>query len=260
MTQTPKILIRDVDLDLIDEPKDILRMDIDTQAIVELSQSISEIGLLQPILLAVDGDRYELVFGHRRFLACQKIRLKTIRAIVRHMTSQEIGVARATENINRADLTPIEEANTYVNLINLYGFTVEEVSQKMGKSCGTIKRRMDLLRMPPQLQEAVHKKRLSISVAEELWVIGDLADLDYYLSFAIDGGCTKDVARGWAKEWKDNKRRKKTAGDLTHLTPAPNEPRPVYVSCDLCMGPMEIGKETVLRLCPECATTIKKSL
>jgi len=260
MTKQTKNLIRDVDLILIDEPKDVLRMDIDIQAIDELSQSISEIGLLQPILLAVDGDRFELVFGHRRFLACQKLGLKTVRALVRCMTSQEIGVARATENINRADLTPIEEANTYLNLINLYGFTVEEVSKKMGKSPGTIKRRMDLLKMPPILQEAVHKKRLSISVAEELWVIADPTDLDYYLSFAIDGGCTRDVARSWAKEWKDNKRRQQNASEPGALVHAPTEPRPVYVSCDLCMGPMEIGKETVLRLCPECADTIKKSL
>jgi len=260
MSKLKKSTIRDVELNLIDEPKDVLRMDIDPQIISDLAQSISEIGLLQPILIAVDGDRFELVFGHCRFLAHKELKLQTIRAIVRHMTQQEIGVARATENINRADLTPIEEANTYINLINIYGLSVDEVSKKMGKSPGTIKRRMDLLRMPPKLQEAVHKKRLSISVAEELWVIADLGDLDYYLSFAIDGGCTRDVARSWAKEWKDNKRRQKSASEQTPLTHAPNEPRPVYVSCDLCMGPMEIGQETVLRLCPECAATIKKSL
>jgi ParB family chromosome partitioning protein len=252
--------VKDIPLDKIDEPKDVLRMDIDPAGIEELARSISEIDLLQPILVAVDGERFELVFGHRRYLACKKLELPSIRSIVRVMTREEIGVARATENINRADLTPIEEANTYFNLISAYGLTLEQVGQKMGKSPGTVKRRMDLLKMPPQLQKAVHSKSISISVAEELWTIADMADLDYYLTFALDGGCTKEVARSWAKDWKDKKRRAENPGVEGGQSFAPTEPRPVYVSCDLCTGPMEIGQESVLRLCPDCIKTIKQNM
>jgi ParB/RepB/Spo0J family partition protein len=260
MTKSRKDTIKAVSMSLIDEPKDVLRLDIDAQKIDDLAQSISEIGLLQPILVAVDGERFELVFGHRRFLACRKLELSTIRSIVREMTAEEIGLARATENINRADLTPIEEANTYRNLISVYGLTIEGVAKKMGRSAGTIKRRMDLLRMPPQLQEAVHSKRISITVAEELWPISDLTDLDYYLSFALDGGCTKEVARSWCKDWRDKKRRQQSAGGEGVPDFSPVEPRPTYVSCDLCHGPMEIGQELVLRICPDCANTVKKNM
>jgi ParB/RepB/Spo0J family partition protein len=260
MTKRPKQTVKDIPLDKIDEPKDILRMDIDPVGIEELAQSISEIGLLQPILVAVDGERFELVFGHRRYLACKKLELSSIRSIVRVMTREEIGVARATENINRADLTPIEEANTYSNLINAYGLTFEQIGQKMGKSAGTVKRRMDLLKMPPQLQKAVHSKSISISVAEELWTIADMADLDYYLTFALDGGCTKEVARSWAKDWRDKKRRQENPGVEGLREFSPTEPRPVYVPCDLCTGPMEIGQESVLRLCPDCMKTVKQNM
>jgi ParB/RepB/Spo0J family partition protein len=260
MTKRLKQIVKDIPLDKIDEPKDILRMNIDPAGIEELAQSISEIDLLQPILVAVDGERFELVFGHRRYLACKKLELPSIKSIVRVMTREDIGIARATENINRADLTPIEEANTYFNLINAYGLTLEQVGQKMGKSPGTVKRRMDLLKMPPQLQKAVHSKSISISVAEELWTIADMADLDYYLTFALDGGCTKEVARSWAKDWTDKKRRAENSGVEGGQTFAPTEPRPVYVSCDLCTGPMEIGQESVLRLCPDCIKTIKQNM
>lgn len=260
MAKPSKQTVKNVSLDLIDEPKDVLRMDIDPAGIEELAQSISEITLLQPILVAVDGERFEVVFGHRRYLACKKLELSSIKSIVRVMTREEIGVARATENINRADLTPIEEANTYSNLIGVYGLTLEQVGQKMGKSAGTVKRRMDLLKMPPQLQKAVHSKSISISVAEELWTIADMAELDYYLTFAVDGGCTKEVARSWAKDWKDKKRRAENPGVEGGQSFAPTEPRPVYVSCDLCAGPMEIGQETVLRVCPECGKTIKQNM
>jgi len=260
MVQRSKQTIKNISLDLIDEPKGVIRMDIDPGGIEELAQSISEIGLLQPILVAIDGDRFELVFGHRRWLACEKLGLSSIRSIVREMSQSEIGIARATENISRADLTPIEEAAIYKNLIDIYSLSLEQVAQKMGKSAGTIKRRMDLLKMPPPLQKAVHSKQISISVAEELWAIADMTDLDYYLTFALDGGCTKEVARTWAKEWKDKKRRQDNPGVEGGGVLAPTEPRPVYVSCDLCVGPMEQGKEIVLRICPECHKIIKQNM
>jgi len=260
MAKPLKQTTKDVPLEKIDEPKGMLRMEIDSEAVEDLARSISEIGLLQNIMLAVDGDRYEIVFGHRRFLAYKHLGLNSIKAIVRTMSQEEIGVARATENISRADLTPIEEAATYLNLIENYGLTLEHVAKKMGKSAGTIKRRMDLLKMPPQLQKAVHAKSIAISVAEELWSIADMTDLEYYLSFAVDGGCTKEVARAWAKEWRDKKRRSENPGDGGGQTFAPSEPRPVYIACEICVGPMELGQEKVLRICRECMKTIKKNM
>jgi len=252
--------IKELSLDLIDEPKGILRMEINLEDLDILAQSISEIGLLQPILVAVDGDRFEVVFGHRRYLASRRLGLATIKAIVREMTQEEIGIARATENIARADLTPLEEALTYKNLIEQYSLSVEQVGRKMGKAPGTIKRRMDILKMPPQLQKAVHSKSISISVAEQLWSISDLTDLDYYLTFALDGGCTKEVARSWAQDWRKKKRQEASPNPEGVQDRAPSEPRPVYVSCDLCSGPMEIGQETVLRICPDCYKTIKQNM
>jgi len=259
MAQRSKQTIKDLSLDLIDEPTGILRMDINSEDLDDLAQSISEIGLLQPIMVAVDGDRFEVVFGHRRYLAYKKLGLSTIRCLVRNMTQKDVGIARATENISRSDLTPIEEAATYRNLIDEYGFSLEQVAKKMAKTPGTVKRRMDLLKMPPSLQKAVHSKAISMAVAEELWPISDPADLEYYLSFALDGGCTALVARSWCKEWRDAKRRKANHNEPTPSQLAPNEPRPIYVTCDLCHGPMELGEEIVLRICPNCFKVIKNT-
>lgn len=261
MAKRSNQITKDVSLDLIDEPKGIVRMDIDPDDLDDLAQSISEIGLLQSILLAVDGERYEIVFGHRRWLAHKKLGLSVIRAIVREMTQAEIGIARATENISRADLTPIEEAATYKNLMEEYGLTLEQVSKKMAKSPGTIKRRMDLLRMPPVLQKAVHKKQISITVAEELWPIRNAASLDYYLMFAIENGCTKEVARQWCKDWRDNQRRTGTAGgEGVPADLSPCEPRPTYIPCDVCSSPVDIIQTKTLRICPGCSGAIKKGM
>jgi len=256
-----KQTVKDISLDLIDEPQGILRLDIDLDDIDELAQSISEIGLLQNILLAVQGERFEIVFGHRRFLAHKKLGLSTIRSVVRVMTHEEIGIARATENISRADLTPLEEAATYKNLIDHYGMSLERVAKKMSKTPGTIKRRMDILRMPPLLQKAVHKKQISMTVAEELWPIADEASLEYYLTFAIENGCTREVARSWAKDWKDTQRRSQTpdeGGGRADLSP--NEPRPSYVPCDICNHPVDLNTTKFFRTCPECFRSIKKAM
>lgn len=261
MAKRARQKVSDVDIKLIDEPKEIVRMDIEQDYIDELAQSISELGLLQPILLAYDNDRYEIVAGHCRYLAHKKIGLSVIKAVVRDMTQTEIGLARATENIARRDLTPIEEAATYKNLMDKYGLTIEKVSQKMGKTPGTIRRRMDLMRMPPSLQKAIHHRQISMTVAEELWPISDEASLDYYLMFAIENGCTKEVARQWAKDWKDTVRRAGTSGDQGgHVQTSIFEPRPTYVPCDICENPVELGKDKMFRCCPSCSGLIIKGL
>lgn len=261
MAKIKKDSVKDVLLAEITEPKGIVRMDIDPDYIDELAQSISEIGLLQPILLAIEEGGFEIVAGHCRFLAHKKLGLSTIKSICRKMTPEEIGLARATENIARLDLTPIEEAATYKNLMEEYGMTLERVSKKMGKSPGTIKRRTDLLRMPPILQKAVHKGQVSMTVAEELWPINDEAQLDYYLMFAIENGCTKEVARQWAKDWKDSVRRSTGAsGEGDFIQTSIFEPRPTYYPCDICIEPVELQKTTVLRVCKSCGTAIKKGM
>jgi len=208
-------------------------------------------------LLRKDNDRFEIVAGHCRFLAHKQLGLSSINAVVRVLTDQQAAVSRATENLQRADLSPIEEAAIFQDLIESHGMSLEQIGKKVGKSPGLVKRRMDLLKMPPQLQKSVHKGQISISVAEELWPISDMATLDYYLGFAIEGGCTAAVARQWCKDWKDSLRRQNSGTGEGGQILAPNEPRPIYVSCDLCTGPMEIGQETVFRTCPACTKTIK---
>ena len=260
MTKVSKDKIAEVGLALIDEPKAMARMEIDPVAVEELAQSISEIGLLQPIVLREDGKRYEIIAGHRRFLAHRRLELSTVKAIVKTMSDQEAVIARATENLARVDLTPLEEAAIYADLVNGHSMTLEQIGQKMGKTPGTIKRRMDLLRMSPKLQQAVHKGQVSMSAAEELWPISNETDLEYYLLFAIENGCTKEVARQWCKQWKDSQRHQAGASEEIGGAISPQEPRPYYVACDLCQGPEEINKMTHLSICPECHKIIKQNM
>lgn len=252
--------VRDIPLALTDPPPDADRIDINPVDVDELAQSIQELGQLQAILVRPIGDRYEIVFGHRRYLACKQLSRDVLRAEIRPMTDKEAAVIRGVENLQRVDLTPIEEAQVYGRLRDLYNMTFEEIGLKMKKNAGTVKRRLDLLKMPPSLQTAVHKKTISISVAEELWSIRDNASLEYYLMFAVENGCTKEVARGWAKEWKDTQRRDAAAGVAAPSPLSPYEPRPYYLTCDFCHQPVLLGDEKQVIICPECYRQIKNAL
>jgi len=252
--------ISELGVDVIDVSGEVDRMDVDTEKIGELAASIGEVGLLQPIIVRPVGERYEIVAGRRRWLAVSSLEISTIEVIVREMSDQEAAIIRATENLARENLTPLEEAAIFSNLLNKYSMEYEEIGEKFGYKAGTVRRRMDLLKMPEVLRVAVHKNEISVSVAEELWPISDKGDLNYYLTFAIESGCTKGTARGWCKDWKDQKRREKQPGGDGGQAFGPIEPRPVYVSCDLCVGPMVIGDETVMRVCKECYSTIKANM
>jgi len=252
--------ISSIQTGLIDEPGTVDRFGIDSEKVKELADSISEIGLLQPIVVRKAGDRFEIIAGHRRYLAHNLLGKTHINAIVNTMSDDEAAIARATENLARVDLTPMEEGAIYNNLIEKHGMSVNQVGKKMGIKGHTVKRRLDLLRMPPCLQDAIHAKHISMTVAEELWAIRDQTDLEYYLHFAIESGCTRVTARGWAKDWKDLKRRENDPDVEGGFSHSPMEPRPVFVTCDTCLGPMEIGKESVLRVCPKCWQLITENL
>jgi len=249
-----------VSLDLIDEPVGRIRLDISEEGIQELADSIASIGQLQPILLRPVGDRFEIVFGHRRFLACRSLGKKKIDASWTELDDVQVALMRATENVSRQDVSLIEEAAVYLDLIETHKLTVDEISRRMGKSVGIVKRRMDLLKMPPCLQKAIHSKQINYSVAEELWSLGELGKIEYYLGFAIDHGATKAVVRMWVQDERKKLRHQDGAGGEGDSLANPMQTRPVYVACDLCLEAMEVGSEKILRVCGACTKLIEKAV
>jgi len=249
-----------VSLDLIDEPAGRIRLDISEDGIQELADSIKMIGQLQPILLRPVGDRFEIVFGHRRFLACRSLGKKKIDAAWMELDDVQVALMRATENVGREDISLIEEGAVYLDLMETHKLTVDEISRRMGKSVGIVKRRMDLLKMPPCLQKAIHSKQINYGVAEELWSLGDIGKIDYYLAFAVEHGATVLVVRAWVQDEK--KKMRTQAGDVGggDSLANPMQGRPVYVACDVCLGSMEVGQETIIRACGACTKLIEKAV
>jgi ParB/RepB/Spo0J family partition protein len=250
----------EVDIDLIDEPEIMDRLDVDPEYIKELANNINENGLINAITLRRKGDRYERIAGRCRKEACKLLGLRKIRAIVLNLSDEEAAFLRASENLARRDLSPYEEGLTYVMMAEKLQLTIDKIAKKVGKGAGYIKKRMYICRMPPNLRDAVHKKQIVVGVAEELWRIDDDAKRDYFLELAIEHGLTIPVARLWVEDYAKSKRAAQSQFDMGESPGMLYMDRPAYVSCDMCHGPMKVGEETVIRACPECSKELKKIL
>lgn len=140
----------------------------DPEKLNELSESIRQYGVLQPIVVRQTPSGYELVAGERRWRASKMAGLKQIPAIVRDYTDSEMTEIALIENLQRQDLNPIEEAIAFRKLMTDFGLTQEEVSVKIGRSRSLIANIIRLLNLPPELQEHVSRGTLSIGQARPL--------------------------------------------------------------------------------------------
>ena len=243
---------KELPLHLIDPPAHMIRMSIDQNYIRELANDIRSNGLLQPLVVCPKGNRYEIIAGHRRFLAMQSIGWPTTMCHVKTVEANDIAICRASENLSRVDMTPIEEALTYKDLIVSFGMTYETIADRLGKSPALIKRRVDLLNMPEEMQNAIHEKKITTGVAESLLCIHDRTALSYYLSCAIDNGVTVDVARQWASDWKLAQIHQAHEAEAGCSIPSAFTNRTSYISCETCGGPEDIQKVKMLRICMKC--------
>lgn len=138
------------------------RKKFDDEAIEELAQSIVEHGIIQPIVVRKKGKKFEIVVGERRFRAAKIANLQEIPAIVRDMTEEQMMEVAILENLQREDLTPIEEAEAYQSLIEKLNFTQEELAKRLGKSRPHITNHMRLLQLPEDVRNLVNDGTLSM--------------------------------------------------------------------------------------------------
>lgn len=134
----------------------------DETAIQELADSIQQHGILQPVIVRKKGKKYELVVGERRYRAAQLAGLTEVPAIIKSLTEQEMMELAILENLQREDLTPIEEAEAYHSLIEQLGFTQEELAKRLGKSRPHIANHVRLLNLPDSVRLLINEGKLSM--------------------------------------------------------------------------------------------------
>jgi ParB family chromosome partitioning protein len=167
------------------------RVHFDEETLADLAASIAEIGVLQPVLVRRVGEgQYQLIAGERRWRAAKRAGLATVPAIVR-LTDDLASMEQAlVENLHRQDLTPLEEAAAYQQLIEDFGLTHEALAARVGKSRPSISNALRLLALPAAVQSLIADGRLSAGHAKALLGTPDRAYQEHLARRAVDEGWT----------------------------------------------------------------------
>lgn len=171
LPQTDSLLetvVRDISVDEIDPSTEQPRRDFDKETLRQLADSISQAGVLSPILVVEEGMRYRIVAGERRYRASRMAGLATVPCIVRNMTTEQQMEAALIENLQREDLNPIEEAMAIRSLMQECGYTQEQAAQKLGKSRPAVANALRLLSLPQAIIDLVTAGELSAGHARVL--------------------------------------------------------------------------------------------
>ncbi len=234
------------------EPASISRMEIDSEELENLARSIQSQGDLQAIEVVERNGKFEIVFGHRRWLAHKILKKEKIWARIAIKTKDEITLTRATENIARLNLTPVEEGANYQTLKEEFGMTIEKIAKRVGRKASRVKRMLDIVRMPVEFQKAIHKGQISPTVGEALWRCEDETHRLYLLDLAVEHGITATVAAQWVQEHNKDQRQSLDIKNEGGGGASPMEGSPHYMTCDVCHGPEDTSRIKQLILCGEC--------
>jgi ParB family chromosome partitioning protein len=149
------------------------RQDVDPAALEELKASIRQAGLLQPVVVRAAGDGYELIAGERRLRACQALGWERIPAVKRDVDDRTVLTLALIENLQRDDLSPVDEARGYDRLLAEFNLTQQDVADAVGRDRSTIANALRLLKLPAAVLQMLHESQLSVGHARALLALDD---------------------------------------------------------------------------------------
>ena len=181
-----------IDINIIIANENQPRTHFENEKIQELAESIKKNGLLQPIVVRPYGDVYQIVVGERRYRACKLADLEEVPCLVQDYDENETATAALVENIQRENLSAIEEALAYQSLLDNQNLTQEQLAKQVGKSQSTIANKLRLLQLPITVQEAVKKKEITERHARALLQLDSTEKRINMLKEIISKGLTVD--------------------------------------------------------------------
>ena len=173
------------------------RKSFDEDSIAELAKSIEQVGLIQPLMVRMNGQGYELIAGERRLRAVKSLGYETVSCIVcADMKEEDSAIAAVIENLQREDLHFFEEAQCYAELIDSYNLTQEELARRLGKSQSSIANKLRVLRLPDEVKAAVLDSGVTERHARALLKLEDTqCQIDMIKQISEDGMSVKDTER-----------------------------------------------------------------
>lgn len=181
-----------LDINDIVANKEQPRTHFEDEKIQELAESIMQNGLLQPIVVREYEGKYQIVVGERRYRACKLAGITEVPCIIQELDDNQTANAALVENIQRENLSAIEEALAYQQILDTQGLTQVQLAEKVGKKQSTVANKLRLLKLPITVQESVKKKEISERHARALLKLEDTAQQNNMLKEILEHNLTVD--------------------------------------------------------------------
>ncbi len=208
----PGISVQMIDLDDLEANRQQPRRRFDEEGIEELARSIKETGILQPVLVTRDGDRFRILAGERRVRAARIAGLSRVPVLVKDgLEDRDHLVVALVENLQRRDLTAMEEAESYWHLKEKFGMTQDEIAERVGKDRTTVSNAIRLLKLPAEVRAQVEDGLLSAGHARTLLALPSAADQEILAREFLRRGLSVRAAEARVQELLAGAPRKKTA-------------------------------------------------
>ncbi len=225
--------IKQIFTDQIDDPEFAMRSDIDRNELFELADNIKQNGLINPITVRPKNGRFEVVAGHRRFSACKIAGIIKIQCVVRELDDNQTFSIMAAENLERADVDPVDEANFIARYMEQTKFTVPQVAKVLRRSVAYVESRLAVGKMPDYMQTYLKSGDIKLGAALALSEITNANILRTYVDMAVRDGISVAQADYWVHTWKMSTL---PGGALAETPPndfKPSETVPIQFECAL---------------------------
>ncbi len=251
--------IKEVPVEQIDAGPNALRLEAKDDDVDSLSASISRLGIIVPLLLACEKDRFVIVAGHRRYRAAVRLGLRTVPAICTVSSSSETKEVSFAENLFRKDLSPIEMAAGIKDTLDQGIMDLSGIAVALHRSGEWVQRMVALLSWPADVLEAIHAGWLSVSAAHNVALIDDDTYRGFLLRNAKDSGATARTTAAWLQAWRSMAPAEEAveappvAGELRTTPMVPQAP------CLCCSQVFRSDQLSHVPVCAGCIQAIRRA-
>lgn len=247
--------IKEISIEQIDVGEYDVRMESEDDTIVDLAASIRRIGIIVPLSVVKNNDRFTLVAGHRRLASAKQIGLSIVPCIVLDSLQGRENEVSFAENIFRRDLTPVELASALKDYLEQSKQGVEEVARMLNRSGEYVRRHIAILSWPIDVQKAVHEGWLSMSAAENLSCVKNDEYRDFLLGHARTSGATARLTSAWLQAYEAMQ--PVSTAITTEPSLSPDRPAPLVPQAP-CIVCGDIFRTDELCHVPCCGSCIKR--
>lgn len=235
-----------------------IRADVNDDGIAALAASIGRVGVLVPLLVSSEGDKFIVVAGHRRLCAARMAGLSELPCIAVPAEDDRNKELSLAENIFRKNLSPMEEAAAIKDWLDIGRSGIPFIAEAMKRTPDWVKSRLDLLDWPDELQAAIHQGIISVSSARNLAQITDDAYRGSLVIMAIENGATARTTAAWFQAWQAAR----PLAEAATVEPVPGRPvtAPVvpFSPCTCCETQIQSDKMPFMPICMDCLGDVKE--